>query len=264
MRTKSLKYALILCAITYVTILIAAPTAVVFIQAFSKGFESYWHTITYPMATSAFKRSCIVCLTTLCINLIIGTIIAWLLTTYNFRGKTLLNVLIDIPITISPVIAGAAFLLLLGSEHQVGRFLASHGITLVFSIYGVILISVFTTFPYIVRQLIVAMKHRNFAYEEAASTLGANQIQIFFYIIVPTIKNGFLYAIALCASRILGEYGAVLIISGHIMGYTDTVPLYIETLYNTYDIEGAFAMATTLLPVCFIPLFFIANKKHVS
>ena len=262
MRMNLSKSILILIAISYIVVIVLLPIFVIFTQALHEGMDHYWAVITNPMTLSALKRSCIVCACALCINIIMGMLLAWLITTYNFRGKILLNSLIDLPITISPIIVGTSFILLLGSQHSLGRFLIQYNLSPIFTLYGVILVSIFTTFPYITRQLIISMKNRNFAYEAAAATLGANNLQIFFYILLPTIKDGLLYAISLCAARIVGEYGAVMIISGHIIGHTDTIPLYIDSLYNSYDLTGAFAVSTMMLPICFLPVLFTRSTRR--
>lgn len=245
---------LIAITILFLSIFLVLPILVVSASAFQQGMHAYWAAITEPEALDALKLTLIVAGVAVVSNTIFGLSAAWMITNYSFKGKNLLITLIDLPFTVSPVISGLIFVLMFGGRSVVGRWLIDHGIKIIFATPGIILATCFVTFPFVARELIPLMQSQGNQEEEAAYMLGANGWQIFWRVTVPKIKWGILYGVVLAAGRAVGEFGAVSVVSGHIRGMTNTLPLHIEILYNEYQFSAAFAVATVLLVFALITL----------
>jgi len=257
------KWILSAAAIIFLSAFLVLPLIVIFSEAFHFGINAYFDSITNSEALSAIKLTLTAALFSITFNLIFSISAAWAITKFEFRGKNLILTILDLPLTISPVISGMTFVLLFGSQSFWGPILAGMGIKVIFAVPGIILATTFVTLPYIVRELIPHMKELGKEEEEAALSLGANGWQIFFKVTLPNIKWSLLYGIILCNARAMGEFGAVSVVSGHIRGYTNTLPLHIEILYNEYNFAGAFAISTLLTLLAIITLFiktFISTK----
>jgi sulfate transport system permease protein len=248
------KWLLIGIALTFLALFILLPLLAVFSQALSKGVKLYFLAITEPEALAAIKLTLITAAIAVPVNTIFGVVAAWAITKFKFKGKNLLITLIDIPFAVSPVIAGMVFVLLFGSQGLMGRFLTDHDIKIIFSVPGIILATIFVTFPFVARELIPIMQEQGNEEEQAALTLGANGWQTFFRITLPNIKWGLLYGVILCNARAMGEFGAVSVVSGHIRGATNTIPLHVEILYNEYNFTAAFAVASILALLALVTL----------
>jgi sulfate transport system permease protein len=223
-------------------------------QALKKGFAFYSHALSEPDAVSAIRLTLIVAAVTVPLNLLFGLASSWAITKFDFWGKKLLITLIDLPFSVSPVISGLIFVLLFGAQGRLGEWLGDHNIRIIFSVPGIILATVFVTFPFIARELIPLMQAQGNEEEYAAVTLGANGWQTFWRVTLPNIKWGLLYGVILCNARAMGEFGAVSVVSGHIRGLTNTIPLHVEILYNEYNFTAAFAVASVLMLLAFVTL----------
>lgn len=243
---KSIQWILISIVLLFLTLFLVIPLIAIFVKAFEKGAEAYFAAIAHPDAVAAIKLTLIVVLITLPLNAIFGVVAAWTITKYDFKGKNFLITLIDLPFSVSPVIAGLIFVLLFGLHGALGPLLQSLDIKVIFSIPGIVIASIFITFPFIARELIPLMQSQGTSEEEASLTLGAGGFKTFWYVTLPNIKWGLLYGIILCNARIIGEFGAVSVVSGHIRGMTNTMPLHIEILYNEYQFSAAFAVASLM------------------
>lgn len=243
-------------ALGYLGLFIFVPLLMVFLSGFSKGVDFYLKSLHNPDALSAIRLTVITALVTVPLNLIFGIAAAWAIAKFDFRGKGLLTTLIDLPLSVSPVISGLIFVLLFGAQGLLGPWLASSGIRIIFTSAAIILATIFITFPMIARELIPVMKAQGSEEEEAALTLGASGFQTFWRVTMPNIKWGLLYGIILCNARAMGEFGAVSVVSGHIRGRTNTLPLHIEILYNEYNFTAAFAAASLLALLALGTLFF--------
>ncbi|MCK2001586.1 sulfate ABC transporter permease subunit CysW [[Brevibacterium] frigoritolerans] len=243
---KSIQWILISIVLLFLTLFLVVPLIAIFVKAFEKGAEAYFAAIAHPDAVAAIKLTLIVVLITLPLNAIFGVVAAWTITKYDFKGKNFLITLIDLPFSVSPVIAGLIFVLLFGLHGALGPLLQSLDIKVIFSIPGIVIASIFITFPFIARELIPLMQSQGTSEEEASLTLGAGGFKTFWYVTLPNIKWGLLYGIILCNARIIGEFGAVSVVSGHIRGMTNTMPLHIEILYNEYQFSAAFAVASLM------------------
>jgi sulfate/thiosulfate transport system permease protein len=248
------KWMLIGFALTFLGLFIMLPLIVVFSEALNKGFELYLLSLTEPDALSAIKLTLITAAIAVPLNTVFGVIAAWAIAKFEFKGKNILITLIDIPFAVSPVIAGLVFVLLFGSQGLLGPFLEANNIKIIFGIPGIVLATVFITFPFVVRELIPIMQEQGTDEEEAALTLGANGWQMFFRVTLPNIKWGLLYGVILCNARAMGEFGAVSVVSGHIRGLTNTLPLHVEILYNEYNFTAAFAVASLLALLALVTL----------
>ncbi|MDF1510893.1 sulfate ABC transporter permease subunit CysW [Robertmurraya sp. DFI.2.37] len=242
-------------ALAFLTLFIVVPLIAVFTEAFSKGAELYLASLMDPDARSAIKLTLLVAAIAVPLNTIFGVIAAYAITKFQFKGKNFLITLIDIPFAVSPVIAGLVFVLLFGSQGFLGPFLEANNIKIVFAVPGLILATVFVTFPFVVRELIPVMQEQGTDEEQAGRILGANGWQMFFHITLPNIKWGLLYGVILCNARAMGEFGAVSVVSGHIRGLTNTIPLHVEILYNEYQFTAAFAVASILAMLAIVTLF---------
>ncbi|SFL81776.1 sulfate transport system permease protein [Paenibacillus sp. 1_12] len=248
------KWVLISVALLFLGLLLVLPLVSVFVEAFRKGAEVYFKALTDPDAASAIRLTLMTAAVAVPLNLLFGLSAAWAITKFNFKGKNLLITLIDLPFAVSPVISGLIFVLLFGAKGWFGPWLDDHDIKILFALPGIVLATVFVTFPFIARELLPIMQAQGVQEEEAAVTLGAKGWRIFWKVTLPNIKWGLLYGIILCNARAMGEFGAVSVVSGHIRGSTNTMPLHIQILYNEYNSAGAFAMASLLLLLAVVTL----------
>lgn len=240
-------------AILFLSMFVVLPLILVFITAFSKGLDYYLESLSGSETLSAIKLTLFVALTSVTLNLIFG-IIAASIAKFDFRGKTLLITLIDLPFSVSPVISGLVFVLLFGSQGYFGNWLLAHNLQILFSVPGIVLATTFVTFPFVAREVIPLMQEQGTQEEEAAISLGASGLRTFFRVTLPNIKWGLLYGVLLCNARAMGEFGAVSVVSGHIRGETNTMPLLVEILYNEYNIVAAFAVASLLAFLALVTL----------
>ncbi len=245
---------LISAALAFMTLFLFVPLATVFFEAFKKGVDVYLAAITEPDALSAIKLTLIATAISVPMNLLFGVTAAWAITKFDFRGKSLLLTLIDLPFSVSPVIAGLIFVLVFGLQGWVGEWLRDHDLKVIFAVPGIVLATVFVTFPFIARELIPLMQAQGIEQEEAARVLGAGGWQIFWRVTLPNIKWALLYGVILCNARAMGEFGAVSVVSGHIRGQTNTMPLHIEIVYNEYQFAAAFAVASLLAALALVTL----------
>jgi sulfate/thiosulfate transport system permease protein len=249
-----MRWAIIGIAIAFLIIFIVIPLLNVFAQAFSKGFDAYLAAIGNPDAVDAIKLTLIVAAISVTLNLVFGVIAAWAITKYEFAGKSLLVTVIDLPFSVSPVIAGLVFVLLFGSQGYLGPWLQQHDIKIIFALPGIVLATMFVTFPFVARELIPLMREQGTQDEEAALSLGASGLRTFFKVTLPNVKWALLYGVLLCNARAMGEFGAVSVVSGHIRGETNTMPLHIEILYNEYQFMASFAVASLLALLALVTL----------
>ena len=251
---RAVRWMLIALAITFLVIFVVLPLALVFAQALSKGATGYIAALGDPEAGSAIRLTLSVAAISVSLNLVFGLVAAWAVTKFEFRGKTLLISLIDLPFSVSPVISGLVFVLLFGAQGYFGPWLSAHGFQVLFSLPGIALATTFVTFPFVARALIPLMQEQGTQEEEAAISLGASGLQTFFRVTLPNIKWGVLYGVLLCNARAMGEFGAVSVVSGHIRGETNTMPLLVEILYNEYQFVAAFAIASLLAMLALVTL----------
>lgn len=249
-----IRYCLIAVALSFLAFFLIVPLIVVFIEAFSKGAGVYFAAISEPAAAHAIKLTLIAAGIAVPLNVVFGLAASWAIAKFQFRGKQLAITLIDLPFAVSPVIAGLIYMLLFGAQGLMGGWLAEHDIRIMFAIPGIVLATVFITFPFIARELIPLMQEQGKEQEEAAITLGASGWRMFFRVTLPSIKWGLLYGIILCNARAMGEFGAVSVVSGKIRGHTNTMPLHIEILYNEYQFAAAFAVASLLALLALVTL----------
>ncbi|MSO74242.1 MAG: sulfate ABC transporter permease subunit CysW [Alphaproteobacteria bacterium] len=249
-----LRWILIATALGVIGLLIALPLATVFVEALSQGAGVYFDALGDPMATAAMKLTLIVAVIAVPLNLAFGLVAAWAIAKFEFRGKSLLIALIDLPFSVSPVVSGLVFVLLFGMQGWFGPFLIEHRIQIIFAVPGLVLATIFVTFPFVARELIPLMQQQGTQEEEAAVALGASGWQIFRRVTLPNIKWGLLYGVLLCNARAMGEFGAVSVVSGHIRGATNTIPLHVEILYNEYNFVAAFAVASLLALLALLTL----------
>lgn len=248
------KWLLISIALVFLGIFILVPLIAVFTEAFQKGMGLYFLALTEPDAWAAIKLTLITAVIAVPINTLFGIIAAWAIAKFDFKGKNILITLIDIPFAVSPVIAGLVFVFLFGSQGLIGPWLESNDLKIIFAVPGIIVATIFVTFPFVVRELIPVMQEHGTEEEQAAITLGANGWQTFLRVTLPNIKWGLLYGVILCNARAMGEFGAVSVVSGHIRGLTNTIPLHVEILYNEYNFTAAFAVASLLALLALLTL----------
>lgn len=249
-----LLYTLIASALIFLSLMLLVPLASVFYYALEKGWQLYIAALTDPEALHALKLTLIIAAVVVPINAVLGIALAWLLTRFDFRGKQLLTTLLDLPFSVSPVVAGLMFVLLFGANSTIGGWFESHGIQIVFALPSMILATLFVTFPFVARELIPLMQAQGDSEEQAALILGANAWQMFWRVTLPNIKWALLYGIILTNARAMGEFGAVSMVSGHIRGQTNTLPLQVEILYNEYNFVGAFALSSLLAVLALLTL----------
>ena len=251
---KAVRWLLSGLALAFLALFLFVPLAAVFVQALEKGIDAYWAAIIEPDALAAIRLTLIAAGISVPLNLVFGIAAAWAITRFKFRGKAFLITLIDLPFSVSPVISGLIYVLLFGLQGWLGPWLKAHDIQLIFAVPGIVLATIFVTFPFVARELIPLMQAQGTEEEEAALVLGANGWQIFFRVTLPNVIWGVLYGVILCNARAMGEFGAVSVVSGHIRGLTNTLPLHVEILYNEYNFVAAFAVATLLALLAILTL----------
>lgn len=245
---------MIALALLFLGVFLVLPLLVVFVQAFAKGVGAYFSAISDPMAWAAVKLTLWVAVMAVPLNLLFGVAAAWAIAKFEFRGKSTLITLIDLPFAVSPVIAGLIFILIFGTHGWLGGYLRAHHIRVVFALPGIVLATIFVTFPFIARELIPVMQAQGKDDEETALSLGASGWQTFWRVTLPNIRWALLYGVLLCNARAMGEFGAVSVVSGHVRGVTNTMPLHVEILYNEYNHTAAFAVASLLALLALLTL----------
>ncbi len=245
---------LIAAALTFLGFFLLLPLVAVFFEAFKQGFDTFAEAVVNPDAWSAIKLTLIIAAISVPLNVVFGLAASWAITKFSFPGKSLLITLIDLPFSVSPVVSGLIFVLLFGAHGLIGRWLVEHDLRIIFAVPGIVLATVFITFPFVARELIPLMMEQGKDDEEAAISLGANGWQTFWHVTLPNIRWALLYGVLLCNARAMGEFGAVSVVSGHIRGLTNTMPLHVEILYNEYDFVGAFAVASLLALLALVTL----------
>jgi sulfate/thiosulfate transport system permease protein len=249
-----LRWALTLLALSFIGVFLILPLALVFREAFGDGFAAAWTAINEPDALSAIRLTLITAAIAVPLNAVFGIAASWAVAKFDFWGKGLLVTLIDLPFSISPVVSGLIYVLVFGLQGWFGESLRDHDIRIIFALPGIVLATIFVTFPFVARELIPLMSDQGREEEEAAVSLGASGLSTFWRVTLPNIKWGLLYGVLLCNARAMGEFGAVSVVSGHIRGLTDTMPLHIEALYNDYQYVGAFAVASLLALLALVTL----------
>ena len=248
------RWTLITIAVLFLTVFVVLPLVVVFTEAFSRGVGAYLAALSDPEALSAIRLTLMVAAISVGLNLVFGVIAAWAITKFEFPGKVFLITLIDLPFSVSPVISGLVFVLLFGAQGYFGTWLMAHGVQILFAVPGIVLATTFVTFPFVARELIPLMQEQGTQEEEAAISLGASGLRTFLRVTIPNIKWGILYGVLLCNARAMGEFGAVSVVSGHIRGETNTMPLLVEILYNEYQFVASFAIASLLAFLALVTL----------
>ncbi len=265
---RPLQWLLIGIALLFLAVMLVIPLAAVFAEALKGGWRLYLASLSDPEALSAVKLTLITAAIVVPVNAVLGVAMAWLLTRFDFRGKQLLTTLLDLPFSVSPVVAGLMFVLLFGAHTALGGWLEAHGIQIIFAVPGIILATLFVTFPFVAREIIPLMQAQGDSEEQAALILGANGWQMFWRVTLPNIKWALLYGVILTNARAMGELGAVSVVSGHIRGETNTIPLLVEIFYNEYNFVGAFALSSILALLAIATLAIqdiltkIQQKKH--
>ncbi|MDT0137098.1 sulfate ABC transporter permease subunit CysW [Acidovorax sp. PRC11] len=248
------RWTLIMIAMVFLLLFLVLPLAAVFTEALRKGVGAYLDALREPDAWSAIRLTLITAAIAVPFNLVFGVAAAWAIAKYEFRGKAFLTTLVDLPFSVSPVVAGLVYVLMFGANGWLGPWLAAHDIKIIFAVPGIVLATVFVTFPFIARELIPLMQAQGSDEEQAAIVLGASGWQTFWHVTLPNIKWGLLYGVILCNARAMGEFGAVSVVSGHIRGQTNTIPLHVEILYNEYQSVAAFAAASLLALLALVTL----------
>ena len=253
-------------ALAFMLLFLVLPLAAVFAEALRKGFGAYLEGLREPDAWSAIKLTLLTAVIAVPLNLVFGVAAAWCIAKYEFRGKAFLTTLVDLPFSVSPVVAGLTYVLMFGANGWFGPWLAAHDIKIIFAVPGIVLATVFVTFPFIARELIPLMQAQGNDEEQAAIVLGATGWQTFWHVTLPNIKWGLLYGVILCNARAMGEFGAVSVVSGHIRGQTNTIPLHVEILYNEYQSVAAFAAASLLALLALVTLVIksVAEWRHAQ
>ena len=265
---RPLQWLLIGIALLFLAVMLVIPLAAVFAEALKGGWRLYLASLSDTEALSAIKLTLMTATIVVPVNAVLGVAMAWLLTRFDFRGKQLLTTLLDLPFSVSPVVAGLMFVLLFGAHTALGGWLEAHGIQIIFAVPGIILATLFVTFPFVAREIIPLMQAQGDSEEQAALILGANGWQMFWRVTLPNIKWALLYGVILTNARAMGEFGAVSVVSGHIRGETNTIPLLVEIFYNEYNFVGAFALSSILALLAIATLAIqdiltkIQQKKH--
>lgn len=265
---RPLQWLLIGIALLFLAVMLVIPLAAVFAEALKGGWRLYLASLSDPEALSAIKLTLLTAAVVVPVNAVLGVAMAWLLTRFDFRGKQLLTTLLDLPFSVSPVVAGLMFVLLFGAHTALGGWLEAQGIQIIFAVPGIILATLFVTFPFVAREIIPLMQAQGDSEEQAALILGANGWQMFWRVTLPNIKWALLYGVILTNARAMGEFGAVSVVSGHIRGETNTIPLLVEIFYNEYNFVGAFALSSILALLAIATLAIqdiltkIQQKKH--
>ncbi|HEY3597871.1 MAG TPA: sulfate ABC transporter permease subunit CysW [Paraburkholderia sp.] len=262
---RAVRWILTGIALLFLALFLVVPLVAVFYQALSKGVAFYFESLADPDAVSAIKLTLLTAAIAVPLNLVFGLAASWCIAKFEFRGKALLTTLIDLPFSVSPVISGLIYVLLFGAQGWFGPWLQAHDVQIVFAVPGIVLATVFVTFPFVARELIPLMQAQGNDEEEAAHVLGASGWQIFRRVTLPNVKWGLLYGVILCNARAMGEFGAVSVVSGHIRGQTDTMPLHVEILYNEYNFSAAFAVASLLALLALVTLGLkLLAERHMS
>ncbi len=259
---KWVKKLVLAVSLAFFLLFLVMPLAAVFTEALRKGIGVYFQALTDPDALSAIKLTLLAAGIAVPLNLVFGVAAAWSITKFDFPGKQLLITFIDLPFSVSPVIAGLVYILVFGVNGWFGEWLVAHDIKIIFALPGIVLATIFVTFPFIARELIPLMQAQGRDEEEAAVVLGANGWQTFWHVTLPNIKWGLLYGVILCNARAMGEFGAVSVVSGHIRGQTNTMPLHVEILYNEYNFAAAFAVASLLALLALVTLIAKTWVEH--
>ncbi|RAP75394.1 sulfate ABC transporter permease subunit CysW [Paenibacillus montanisoli] len=252
--SAGVRIVLISVALLFLVLIVLLPLVSIFTEAFKRGAEVYFAALRDPDAASALKLTLMAAVISVPLNTLFGVAAAWAISKFRFSGKNILITLIDLPFAVSPVISGLVFVLLFGAQGFLGPWLSDHNIQIIFALPGIVLATTFVTFPFVARELIPLMQAQGVQEEEAAASLGAKGWQIFWRVTLPNIKWGLLYGIILCNARAMGEFGAVSVVSGHIRGETNTLPLHIEILYNEYQFSASFAVASLLVMLALVTL----------
>uniref|UniRef100_UPI003F58D30D sulfate ABC transporter permease subunit CysW n=1 Tax=Neisseria leonii TaxID=2995413 RepID=UPI003F58D30D len=261
---RALQWLLIGVALAFLLLMLVIPLAAVFYEALKGGWRLYLASLTEPEALSAIRLTLLTTAVVVPVNAVLGIAVAWLLTRFDFRGKQLLTTLLDLPFSVSPVVAGLMFVLLFGAHTVIGGWLESMGIQIIFAVPGIILATLFVTFPFVARELIPLMQAQGDSEEQAALILGANGWQMFRRVTLPNIKWALVYGIILTNARAMGEFGAVSVVSGHIRGETNTIPLLVEIFYNEYNFTGAFALSSILALLAIATLILQSTVNHIQ
>ncbi|GAX88729.1 sulfate ABC transporter permease subunit CysW [Effusibacillus lacus] len=258
-----IRWTLIGIALAFVALFLILPLLTVFTQALGKGLEAYVRAISEPEALAAIRLTLVTAAIAVPLNLLFGIAASWAIAKFEFPGKNILITLIDLPFAVSPVISGLIYVLLFGAQGALGPWLAEHDIKIIFAVPGIVLATIFVTFPFVARELIPLMQSQGKDEEEVAYTLGANGRQTFFRVTLPNVKWGLLHGVLLCNARAMGEFGAVSVVSGHIRGQTNTIPLHVEILYNEYNFAASFAVASllTILAVVTLVIKSVLERK---
>jgi len=251
---KWVRWALTFIALIFLGLVLVVPLAAVFNEALRKGFQAYGAALVEPDALAAIRLTLLTAAIAVPLNLVFGLAASWAIAKFQFRGKNFLITLIDLPFAVSPVISGLIYVLMFGLQGWMGPWLQEHDIKIIFAVPGIVLATIFVTFPFVARELIPLMEAQGVDEEESAIVLGANGWQTFWYVTLPNIKWGLLYGVILCNARAMGEFGAVSVVSGHIRGLTNTMPLHVEILYNEYNFVAAFAVASLLAALALLTL----------
>ena len=255
------KYTVLATGLTFFALFLLLPVITIFLEAFRKGWETYLTALVEPDALAAVRLTLLAAAIAVPLNLVFGVAAAWAIAKFDFRGKQVLLTLIDLPFSVSPVVAGLIYVLVFGAQGWLGPWLSEHDIRIIFAVPGIVLATVFVTFPFVARELIPLMQAQGRDEEEAAITLGASGWQAFWRVTLPNIKWALLYGVILCNARAMGEFGAVSVVSGHIRGETNTMPLHVEILYNEYQFAAAFAVASLLALLALVTL---AIKSYIE
>jgi sulfate transport system permease protein len=251
---RVVRWILTTIALIFLALFLVVPLAAVFAQAFAKGVAYYFDSLKDPDAWSAIKLTLITAAIAVPLNVVFGLSASWAIAKFEFRGKAFLTTLIDLPFSVSPVVSGLIYVLMFGAQGWFGPWLIDHNVQIIFAVPGIVLATIFVTFPFVARELIPLMQAQGNDEEEAAHVLGASGWQIFRRVTLPNVKWGLLYGVILCNARAMGEFGAVSVVSGHIRGQTDTMPLHVEILYNEYNFSAAFAVASLLALLALVTL----------
>lgn len=261
--SRTAKWSIITIALLFLAAVLVLPLAAVFTEALRRGWETAWLAMVNPETLEALQLTLLVAAIAVPLNTVFGVVAAWAIAKFEFRGKTFLTTLIDLPFSVSPVIAGLIYILLFGSGSFLGPVFNSFGMQILFAVPGIVLATMFVTFPFVARELIPLMQDQGTGDEEAALSLGANGWQTFWYVTLPNIRWGLLYGVLLCNARAMGEFGAVSVVSGRLRGETVTLPLHIEILYNEYNFVAAFAVASLLALLALVTLVLKALLERV-
>ena len=248
------RWSLTLVALAFLALFLVLPLAAVLVEAFAKGWEAYLKALATDVTLSSIRLTLIVAAISVPLNVAFGLAASWAIAKFDFGGKSLLISLIELPFSVSPVISGLIYVLLFGLQGLLGPWLAEHDLKVIFAVPGIVLATIFVTFPFVARELIPLMEEQGREEEEAALTLGAGGLRTFWLVTLPNVRWGLLYGVLLCNARAMGEFGAVSVVSGHVRGLTNTMPLHVEILYNEYDFVGAFAVASLLAILALVTL----------